>query len=204
MTFGQRKIPSLPVALGPLAWGQCVALPIEIGLWMSRLDLGGPRAAEQAGIEQALLTLTQKFINRPMIKEILDETRRRPIPSAPLPEGVLWSVMHDLLPRLQEYLSPPDLAAYKLVLIDMAESMARTHFHPALSSRWLKIFTKPVGQVMEIPRVTRARRVGLNQLIDQVAAKDLVKKWPLVSVAVGPSARAFTTPLSAQFFQHRR
>ncbi len=203
MSFGQRKSLPIPQALGPLLWDQLVMLPIDVGLWMARLDLGGGAAAERAERAQLTIALTRlahKFQAPSFVFQIILETSQIKNWPPPLPEKVLFARAAHLLTALQPLCPPTDIASLKLALIDIAESIARAspdHPTPPWWARWMMgdqtLWTGPI-------RVSKTERAGLNRLIAALGADHFIKPWKITNGHASPSVRAMTGQLSSRFF----
>jgi hypothetical protein len=201
MSFGQRKIPAVPAALGPTAWVQLASLPIEVGVWMARLDLRGGRQAEEfehAAIHAFLRRTAEKFALRPDLCAVIDEAQRlvdqgAGVLPAPLPERDLFLKIQSTLLDVAPVWPAATVNGYKLILIEMAEVTARAAAE--IPAPW------GLRRLRGRPFVSRIEKGGINRLIDCLGAGEMVKKWDLGDPARGPGVRVFTSVLRGGFFR---
>lgn len=190
MSFGTRKIESADIALGPERWHTAARLVREVGAWMARLDLrGGVQTAERenAAMPRFLDVAARKFVNVPTISALIMGAQNIPAVKTPLPEAVLFERAQDVVDALARVVSPYDVNAYKLLLIEAAEAVARAGRESNLKG-WFKT----------VPAVSVVEKDGINRLIDALGAAEMIEKWATGPVELGPGVRVYTSPLKRQ------
>ncbi len=174
----------------PADWQFLASLPYRLGLWMSQLDLGGgdrTHHAEMKALHDEILTVQRKYQNVPALfdlakaaQNIMDTTPFDPS----LPKQIL-SDCEAALTLLQPHLSNPDINCFKLMLIDIAEYVARAaserpfaphNLHGGVESGWYGFLSK-LTRWSSGPKVSRSEKAGINQLIETLDAKDIVRPW---------------------------
>lgn len=189
MSFGTRKIEPADVALGPERWHIAARLVREVGAWMARLDLrGGVQTAERenAAIPRFLEVAARKFVNVPTVAALVAGAQNIPAVKTPLPESVLFERAQEVIDALTRVISPYDVNAYKLLLIEAAEAVARAGREQ--QNGWFK--TAPAVSVVE--------KEGINRLIGALGATDMIEQWAIGPVELGPGVRVYTSPLTAK------
>lgn len=174
----------------PDDWAFLAALPYRLGLWMSQLDLGGgdtTHHAEMKALHDEIMTIQRKYQNVPALfdlaraaQNVMDTTAFDPA----LPKQIL-SDCGRALKLLQPHLSNPDMNCFKLMMIDIAEYVARAgpegelaahNLHGGVEKGWYGFLSR-VARWSRGPRVSRTEKAGINQLIETLGATDLVKPW---------------------------
>jgi hypothetical protein len=186
MSFGKRRTLPLEESLGPILWDQAVTLPLDIGLWMVRLDLSPATptgAMEQAIVLGAVRRAAEKFANRLTLARLLAATLTRPI-TTPLPEATIMARLRAVLTAMEPTMDPVDRRAYTIMIMDVAASIARLATPaPTPVVGWWRFMTKPVGQgtPLTTPSVAPARIDGLRRLATTPGVDD----WTVAPI--GPS-----------------
>jgi hypothetical protein len=186
MSFGTRKIEPADIALGPERWYTAARLVREVGAWMARLDLRGgieTEARETAAMPRFLDVAARKFANVEMVAALITGARDMLAVKTPLPETILFERAQDVIDALSRVASPYDVNAYKLLLIEAAEAVARAGREQM--GGWFKT----------APAVSAVEKEGINRLIYALGAADMIEKWAVGPVELGPGVRVYTSPL---------
>lgn len=171
-------------------WAFLAALPYRVGLWMSQLDLGGgdrTHHAEMKILHDEILTIQRKYQNIPALLELAcaaqDVMDTTPFDPA-LPRQILTDCER-AIKLLTPHLETADLNCFKLMLIDIAEYVARAapenkfaphNLHGGVESGWYGWLSK-LARWSWGPRVSPSEKVGINQLIETLGATEIVKPW---------------------------
>ena len=148
--------PSTPAAtFPPEIWDDLVTGPIALAHWMA-----GPAGANEQTIRELLEGAARKFENLPLIAAICRAGERRTHPVQHLQESDIFVACAGGVGQMESKALPFEVAAYRLLLIETAEDVAR----------------RTSGKTDEIPD---AHKRAINRLIDALGAQDLVQKWPL-------------------------
>lgn len=212
MAFGKRTAPLPPDTISATDWYAVITLPVQVGIWMGRLDSGGGPEAEiqeQAAITAFLNVASQKFSNLPLIETIIlaAQFERQGVIN-PMTEPALMAKCDDVLVCLKADLSPLELNAYKLLLIEMAEHVARAAPDRNLGPQnlmngarqgWHGLYPALLNQTLRYnrgPLVSLAEKQGINRLIDRLDADHMVQKWDVGMGDAGPGVRVYGGPVN--------
>lgn len=169
-------------------WDLLTRLPFRIGLWMADSDEGGGEYAftlEMAALEREVKICQSKYENIPLIRELMESVAQEQPLDGPL-DSTLADAQH-ALDLLKPHCGLPDLNCFKLMLIDIAEAVARAAANGRLGSR--NLYGGPESGVFGMlakvvrfghgPKVSKAEKIAINQLIEALDAENLVRKWDL-------------------------
>jgi hypothetical protein len=193
MSFGQRALITPLEAFDIASWRMIVALPAQIGRWIGDVDAGGGDdavTAERGAIDDFLALSERKFNNIPLITSICHEARIEPTIN-PLREDVLFERANLVLTRLKAVAHPLETNAYKLLLIEMAEAVARAapdreegsyNLMNGATTGWYGLYPMIMNNVTRYgrgPQVSITEKNAINRLIDALDAAHLVQKWQI-------------------------
>lgn len=193
MAFGTRPTMTQTDAFAPADWRMICALPLQIGRWMADLDTGGgpaTLAAEEQAIGLFLQGAVRKFATLPLICSIAADGLQQ-IVINPLREDVLFDRAREVLSKLRIHANPVETNAYKLLLIEMAESVARAapdddlkphNIMNGATTGWFGLYPKMLNNITRYnrgPNVSPLEKMGINRLIDAIGADQMVQKWIL-------------------------
>ena len=194
MSFGRRQLVTHAGQIDPDTWAMAVALPAQVGRFIGDIDEGGaPHAApaEAAAITAFLRQAMQKFTNIPLIATLCGAALAQTVIN-PLQEEALFNRVHDVMYRLAPALNPLEINAYKLLLVEMAEAVARAapdrdegayNLMNGANEGWLGLYPTLMNNMMRYgrgPRVSTIEKLAINRLIDVLQADYLVEKWQLM------------------------
>lgn len=210
MTFGKRNVPLPPDRFAPDTWRAIITLPMQVGVWMARVDEGGGAEAqtmEYAAMPAFLKTAGTKFANVPFITQICaSASAAQHDVINPLREDALIAKAAEMMQQLTGIVSALELNAYKLLLIEMAEHVARAapdrdlgpyNLMNGAKDGWYGLYPALLNQTMRYgrgPQVSRAEKAGINRLVDVLNASDMVQKWDLGTPENGSSVRVYSDP----------
>jgi hypothetical protein len=193
MPFGTRPIITQTDAFAPDDWRMICALPLQIGRWMAELDNGGGPEAETAENEAMglfLKTAQRKFEPVPLMGAICTTAQQHTVIN-PLREDVLFDRAREVIAKLRVHANVVEVNAYKLLLIEMAEHVARAapdgdlkphNIMNGARTGWFGLYPKMLDNVMRYnrgPQVSVVEKIGINRLINAVDAAHIVQKWVL-------------------------
>ncbi len=182
-------------------WTFLAQLPWRIGLWMVHQDDGGGERAysrEMTALHQSLKTCRNKYANLPVIAELLDTAMR----GGPVYDQWMNAPQDcsAALRLLKTHVDAPTLNCFRLMMIDVAESVARAAPNGDMKTRnlykgpqggWYGAVAAPL-RFGRGPKVTKPEKHAINQLIVALEASALVQEWTLEPFA----------PLSAEADSH--
>jgi hypothetical protein len=194
MPFGQKAITTAADAFDPVTWRAIISLPLQVGRFIATADTGGgdvARAAEDAAIPAFLSSARRKFENIPLIAQIAFAAMEvRPI--NPLSQDALHAKCADVLVRLKATANVLEVNAYKLLLIEMAEAVARAacdgeeeprNLMNGATAGWYGLYPAILDNTLRYnrgPRVSTAEKLAINALIDALDAGAMVAKWQIM------------------------
>lgn len=208
MSFGQKPLITPLDAFDAHSWRAIVTLPLQIGRWMADIDTGGgpaTQAAENAAIPAFLRVAARKFANIPLLTHIIAAAQAHGTDLTPLSEAALFAKATEMLPRLRVTANPLEVNAYRLLLIEMAEHVARAgpdraegphNLMNGPEQGWYGLYPWLMNNFTRYgrgPRVSTIEKQAINRLIDALQAEGLVQKWriePASLKSAGASARA--------------
>ena len=169
-------------------WAFLVQLPHHIGLWMAHQDQGGGQRAysrEMTALSQAIKVAQQKYANIPLVAAILHDS----ITTNPAHDQ--WvNTLSDCkvaLKLMKPHCDGPSLNCMKLMLIDLAEAVARAAPNDEMTTRnlyngpqkgWYAAIAAPL-RFGRGPKVTKQEKGAINLLIDVLDANTIVQEWTL-------------------------
>lgn len=169
-------------------WAFLVQLPHHIGLWMAHQDTGGGQRAysrEMTALSQAMKTARQKYANIPLVAAILNDT------ISMNPAHDQWvNALGDCkaaLNLMKPHCDGPSLNCMKLMLVDLAEAVARAAPNGEITTRnlyngpqkgWYAAMAAPL-RLGRGPNVTKPEKGAINQLIAALDASTIVQEWEL-------------------------
>lgn len=169
-------------------WDMLNHLPYRVGVWMADSDEGGGELAynlEIAALDREVKICQAKYANIGLIAELIGDITRS------LPASGEWNTTLEdcthAIHLLKPHVEPEALNCFKLMLIDIAEAVARAAANGRLEAR--NLYGGPstglFGLLSKIvrfgrgPKVTLAEKISINKLIDALEAQNLVQKWDL-------------------------
>lgn len=194
MPFGQKPLITPLDAFDAGTWRAIITLPLQIGRWMADIDTGGgpeTRAAENAAIPRFLNVAARKFANIPLIAHIIAAAQNHDMNLTPLSEEALFAKAAEMLPRLRVTANPLEVNAYRLLLIEMAEHVARAgsdqpegayNLMNGPEKGWYGLYPWLMNNLTRYgrgPRVSLIEKQAINRLIDTLQADGLVQKWQI-------------------------
>lgn len=207
MPFGKRTAPLPPDRFDPADWQAIITLPLQVGIWIARVDAGGGEEAavmERAAIPAFLTTARAKFANLPLIADIcVDAGVALAGVISPLQEPALMAKTAGVIKEGQAAFTLLEMNAYKLLLIEMAEYVARAapdrdlrphNLMRGAASGWYGLYPAILNQTMRYgrgPQVSSNEKQAINRLIDALHAGDMVKKWDVAAPDTGPGVRVY-------------
>ena len=190
MPFGQ-KISAAPLeSFDPDTRRMLLCLPKQVGRWMADVDEGGgplTHAAETAAIPNFLSRAAHKFESLPFLSTLARAALTEPY--TPLRESALFSRIKDVFQRIHPHTTELDRNAFKLLLIEMAEAVARAapdgdpaprNLMKGAEQGWYGLYPALMNNLMRHsrgPRVSTIEKQAINRLIDHLDAELLVCKW---------------------------
>lgn len=169
-------------------WDMLNHLPYRVGVWMADSDEGGGELAynlEIAALEREVKICQAKYANIPLIAELIGDLTRS------LPASGEWdSTLEDAnraIHLLKPNVEPEALNCFKLLLVDIAEAVARAAANGRIEARNLyggptKGLFGLLSKIVRVgrgPKVTLSEKLAINKLIDALEAGNLVQKWDL-------------------------
>lgn len=173
-------------------WNFLVQLPYRIGLWMAHQDRGaGARTYQQemTALLKALKTAQAKYANVAMLNELTNACADVQNPAndqwANAPQDCVAG-----LKLLRPYLDATALNCFRLMLIDVAEAVAKAAPNGTFKARnlykgpergWLGLYPLMANAVRlgRGPKVSRPEKMAINKLILALEASGLVQAWEL-------------------------
>ncbi len=207
MPFGRRNHPTTPDGFTADDWVALTSLPVQVGLWMARLDPGGAPDAEpreRAAIHDFLTMAAAKFENVPLIHHICRAALSPRYMELPLLRDVaLMEKIRQIQVQMHDAMTRIEMNAYKLLLIEMAEHVARAAPDRDLGAYnlargpekgWYGLYPFILDNTVRRgrgPQVSLLEKSGINRLIDALDAAEIVQKWELGTRGDGPGVRIY-------------
>lgn len=177
-------------------WEFLVRLPYRVGVWMSHQDLGGgDKAAKEE--YQALLTVIQriqaKYADIGLLKS-LSAALGDQIAEAHAESEKNWTIVLADIPRalalFKHVGDVVELNCFKLVLVDVAEAVAKAAPDRAFGAHnlfggpekgWFGLYPilAKVARLGRGPKVSIQEKQAINTLIQVLEAQELVRSWEL-------------------------
>lgn len=188
-----------PQSFTPSDWQRVMTLPRQTGLWMAALDAGGGDTAwqaEEAEIDAFLRTARHKFENIPFIVQVIDAAWAVSF-VPPFVEADFFAEAAQAIACLEAIASRIEVNAYRLLLIEMAEHVARAapdrdeapqNLYGGPQEGWHGLYPFLADALVRTgrgPQVSGTEKEGINRLIDVLNAGDMVEKWDIVPDAQG-------------------
>lgn len=204
-SFGQRPLVTPPDKIDPATWVDMITLPRQVGRWIGDVDEGGGHIAQQAEAQTTYVFLAnaaQKFENIPLISQICRATRDIPVTN-PLREVAVFAKIEQTLKTMRNLCAPLEVNAYKLLLIEMAEAVARAaadndegsyNLMNGPTTGWYGLYPAILDNFVRFgrgPRVSTAEKLAINRLIDLMDAGEMVQKWQ-IGDPERPSVRVYS------------
>lgn len=172
----------------PRDWDLLTHLPYRMGIWMSDRDEGGGEYAytlEMEALEREVKICQAKYANIELITDLMHDLTRS------LPASGEWDTTLEDAKRAVELLKPhtdlQSLNCFKLMLVDIAEAVAKAAANGTYQSR--NLYNGPQTGLFGLlakfvrygrgPKVTRAEKMAINQLITALDAEALVQRWDM-------------------------
>lgn len=173
-------------------WTTLAHFPARIGLWMSHQDEGGGDEAQQqemAVLHEVISRVQAKYANFLFIKALAEELER-----LPFERDDSWKAALEDAPKVLHLIHPfcdvTEYNCFKLMLLDIAEAVARAapngeresrNLYGGPESGWFGLYPLLAKLVRfgRGPKVTRAEKEAINQLIDALDAERIAQRWIL-------------------------
>lgn len=207
MPFGRRDHPTMPDGFTADDWVALTALPVQVGSWMARLDPGGAPDAEpreRAAIHDFLNIAAAKFENVLLVHQICRASLSpRYMDLPPLRDEALMEKIRQIQVQLHDAMTRIEMNAYKLLLIEMGEHVARAapdrdpgayNLARGPEKGWYGLYPFILDNTLRRgrgPQVSLLEKSGINRLIDALDASDMVQKWELGTRDDGPGVRIY-------------
>lgn len=175
-------------------WDHLIRLPYRIGLWMSDLEEGGGKRAQEAemkALSEIVLTINRKYENVPLIHALTEDLKAfaqksETISIASLSEESIMDDCRRVIESLEANAERKEVNIYKILLMDVAEAIAKAA--PDRDFGAYNLYGGPEGVMgmfampMRLgwgPKVSLKEKKAINRLIENLDAEDVVQKWDL-------------------------
>lgn len=177
-------------------WEFLCQLPYRVGAWMSHQDIGGGHKAATAE-EDALLHVVQriqeKYANISFIRDLSTDLCCH-AQQTKLNSDKTWPIVLADIPRaitlIESHTDVIESNCYKLVLIDVAEAVAKAapdrvfgvhNLFGGPEKGWLGLYPL-LAKIMRLgrgPRVSVQEKMAINTLIQTMDAQNLIQNWEI-------------------------
>ncbi len=177
-------------------WEFITRLPYRVGVWMSHQDLGGGDEAvekEQDALLGVITRIQAKYTDIPLIRTLAAELELHALETR-LDSEKNWKIILADIPRalslLKAVTDVVELNCYKLILVEIAEAVARGasdrsygvyNLYNGPEKGWFGLYPL-IAKIVRFgrgPRVSVQEKQAINTLIQVLDAQNLVQSWDL-------------------------